>query len=289
MKPIIATLLSEKIEALPMEQGPRMHLGASEIGTECVRALWYGFRWASDFTFTNRLLRLFQRGHDEEARFEKLLTDAGCKLFTKDLITGEQFTISDHDGHFGGSLDGIIFGVDDIPDEWLLVEFKTSGEKSFRQLHGFCGKIKKYLIELCGGVYKYQPKHYYQMQIYMHYKGLKHALYCSVNKNDDKLHFEIVSYDPACIPALRTKAAIAIFNEDAPPKISNNPSSFKCIFCQHKGICQLNETPARNCRTCEHVNMLTEGQWKCGLTNEPKNKEGLLNGCDRYELNRAIT
>lgn len=283
-----AKLLAEKIESLPMEQGPRMHLGASEIGTECVRALWYGFRWSSNFNHSNKLLRLFNRGHREEINFEEILTKAGCTLFTKDSTTGEQFTISDFDGHFGGSLDGVITGIADLPNEWCISEFKTSGDKAFKKLHGYDSKTNRYNITLGEGVKVSQPKHYAQMQTYMHYKGLKYALYCAVNKNDDHLYFEIVSYDPSFIPKLQEKAKIAIYSQTPPEKISNNPSSFKCLFCQHKGVCQLNETPAQNCRTCKHVVMLSQGQWKCGLTNELKNKEGLLNGCNRYELNRAI-
>jgi hypothetical protein len=284
MKPIIATKLSAKIESLPMEQGPRMHLGASEIGEECVRRAWYGFRWASNIKHKNKLLRLFNRGHDEENRFEDILKKAGCEIYTKDLVTGEQFTISDFDGHFGGSLDGIIYAIPYLPNEWCLVEFKTSADKAFKELHGWNSKSKKYDTSLGKGVRSAKPVHYAQMQIYMHYKVLKYALYCVVNKNDDTLHFEIVSYDTACIPALQQKAKNAIYSDEPPPKIDKNPSSFKCLFCPHKGICQLNETPARNCRTCMNVIMLPEGQWKCGLTNKLKDKKGLLNGCDNYQL-----
>lgn len=286
----LAKLLSEKIEALPMDQTPRMHLGASKIGKECVRSLWYDFRWATNIKKPNRLLRLFQRGHKEEANFEQLLKDAGCTVYTKDAITGEQFKIdNDCDGHFGGSLDGIIYGVPDMPNEWMLLEMKTSADKYFKLLFGFCSKIKKYLSSKGLGIFKVWSDHYYQMQIYMHKKGLKWALYCSVNKNDDKLYFELIPYDPECIPKLEEKAREAIYSKEAPKKISNNPSSYKCVLCDHKGICQLNETPAQNCRTCEHIVMLPAGQWICRLTETLKDKKGLLNGCEQYKLNGAIS
>ena len=284
MKPILAKLLSEKIESLPMEQGPRMHLGASKIGKECVRALWYDFRWASNVKKPNRLLRLFNRGHKEEANFEQLLKDAGCTVYTTDATTGEQFNFSDLDGHFGGSLDGIITGVPDMPNEWMLLEMKTSADKYFKLLYGFCSKIKKYLASKGFGIFKVWSDHYYQMQMYMHKKGLKWALYCSVNKNDDTLYFELVPYDPSLFPQLEDKARVAIYSEEPPPKITKNPSSYKCVMCDHKGICQLNETIAQNCRTCMNIIMLPEGKWKCGLTNELKDKKGLLNGCEQYEL-----
>jgi hypothetical protein len=43
----------------------REHLGGSQIGRECDRALWYGFRWATAPDFDGRLLRLFDTGHRE--------------------------------------------------------------------------------------------------------------------------------------------------------------------------------------------------------------------------------
>jgi hypothetical protein len=284
MKPILAKLLSEKVESLPMEQGPRMHLGASKIGKECVRALWYDFRWASNIKKPNRLLRLFNRGHREEAIFEKLLKDAGCELYTIDATTGEQFRFSDCEGHFGGSLDGIITGVPDMPNEWMLLEMKTSADQYFKKLFGWISKIKKYLSSKGIGIFNVWPDHYYQMQMYMHKKGLRWALYCSVNKNDDKLYFELIPYDPSCIPALEDKTKVAIYSEEIPPKITNNPSSHKCVMCDHKGICQLNEHIAKNCRTCESIVMLPEGKWKCGLTEKQLEKKDLIYGCEHYEL-----
>jgi hypothetical protein len=42
---------------------------ASHIGTECERAIWYAFRWATRARHTGRLLRLFDTGNLAEARF----------------------------------------------------------------------------------------------------------------------------------------------------------------------------------------------------------------------------
>lgn len=264
-----------KIESIPLDRSPRMHLGASEIGNECVRAIWYSFKWASYPNFENRMMRLFGRGHLEEQRFIKLFQDIGCEILTEDTSTGEQFTISDLQGHFGGSLDGVVYDIPEIPNKWILAEFKTSGEKAFK-------------ILLAEGVRKAQTKHYAQMQIYMHYKGLKYAIYCSVNKNTDELYFEIVEYDSNIIPKLQENAKIAIYSETAPPKISNNPSFWKCKFCTHHAVCQLDKQAEMNCRTCQHVVMLDEGKWKCGLTNEPKEKKELLNGCNKHKFSREF-
>ena len=46
--------------------GFREHLGASVIGRECDRALWYEFRWITRAAQGGRMLRLFETGRLEE-------------------------------------------------------------------------------------------------------------------------------------------------------------------------------------------------------------------------------
>ena len=50
------------------DDGFRDHLGASIIGKDCERALWYDFRWVTRSTFSGRMLRLFDTGKREEDR-----------------------------------------------------------------------------------------------------------------------------------------------------------------------------------------------------------------------------
>lgn len=65
-------------------------LGASQIGRECERQLWYGFRWATmGEAFDGRMLRLFNRGHREEAVFVEELRGIGCDVRDVDPSTGE--------------------------------------------------------------------------------------------------------------------------------------------------------------------------------------------------------
>ena len=47
------------------DDGFRPHLGASQIGKSCERALWYDFRWATSARFPGRILRLFETGQLE--------------------------------------------------------------------------------------------------------------------------------------------------------------------------------------------------------------------------------
>ena len=105
----LAQELKSKIDAYCVEVydgGHRSHLGASLIGHECSRHLWYVFRWAKHEQFDARMLRLFNRGHREEARFIEWLRGIGWEV--SDGPNGEdQWRVSAVMGHFGGSLDGM--------------------------------------------------------------------------------------------------------------------------------------------------------------------------------------
>lgn len=66
----------------------RRYLGGSQIGGDCGRARWYSFHWGTQGKgFKPNTLRLFERGHLEEARFIKWLTMIGCKCREHDPKT----------------------------------------------------------------------------------------------------------------------------------------------------------------------------------------------------------
>src|SRR5690606_7065514 len=126
--------ISKRDDASGDEDAPfRSHVGRTVTGRECAREIWYSWRWVTKPRFEGRLIRLFNRGHLEEARFLALLAMIGCKVWYQD-DKGNQFRSSDHDGHYRGSLDGVVLGVPDLPDVPCLVEFKTHSDRSFQKL-----------------------------------------------------------------------------------------------------------------------------------------------------------
>jgi hypothetical protein len=171
----------------------RGHLGASQIGQECLRRLWYGWRWSSEGSFPGRMLRLFETGNREEARFVANLRRVGVEVEEVDPATGQQWTVRDSTGHFGGSLDGIGVGFIEAPKTVHVLEFKTHNDKSFTDL---C----KNRVQLS------KPQHYAQMQVYMHLKGIQRAFYLAVNKNNDALYQERIYYKAA--PARHCRSCV---------------------------------------------------------------------------------
>ena len=96
--PVVAAIY-EQYEKRGETEKARTYLGASVIGKECKRALWYSFRWAGTESFDGRMLRLFQTGHLAEPRFVADLRSIGATVWDCDPATGKQFGFS----HFGGN------------------------------------------------------------------------------------------------------------------------------------------------------------------------------------------
>jgi len=230
------------------EDGFRAHLGASLIGRSCNRALWYSFRWATVVKHDPRILRLFQRGHDEEQRLTKLLRDAGITVHSINHATCEQFRFAD--GHFGGSMDGACVGVPDAPKTWHVLEYKTHGIKSYNKLES-------------EGVKKSKPEHYAQCQVYMLKMELTRALYIAVCKDDDRLHMERIDFDKEFAQSMVDKAQWIIGLDTPPDGVSTDPSWYECKFCDHQNTCHKSQAPTPTCRTCLHSTAERDGTWKC--------------------------
>jgi hypothetical protein len=229
---------------------PRGHLGASEIGEECERKLWLGFRRAYAKSFPGSVLRLFDRGKREEAVVYAELAEAGM------VVTGTQ----DHGiapfGHFGGSCDGVVAGVPGAEIVDHVLEIKTHSRKFFDLL------VKN-------AVEKAMPKHYAQMQVYMRFFKKTRALYYAVNKDNDGIYTERLRENKAFQDALLAKAEHIIFAAEPPPRIASTPSDFRCKLCDASNVCWRYELPVRHCRNCCNATperMFDEDNtcpWKC--------------------------
>ncbi len=253
----------------------RTHLGASMLGSPCARSLWYGFRWATKPSYSGRILRLFNRGHLEEARFIAMLLTIGCQVYQHDE-KGNQFRISDAGGHLGGSTDGVVIGIPDLPPGMpCLTEFKTHGEKSFI-------KLKK------EGVKVSKPEHYVQMQIYMRKMGLTVALYMAVNKNTDEVYAEIILLDSTHADHYLERGNKIIFMAEPPEKINKSPGWFECSFCDHKDLCHSKGVPDMNCRTCMFSFPREDGAWVCKHHDQVIPKEVQFKGCNSYSRSQVI-
>ncbi|WP_309382040.1 hypothetical protein [Cerasicoccus frondis] len=245
------------------EQGvaepPRGYLGASIIGHDCDRYLWYCFRQALKPEFSGRLYRLFETGDLEEIRFVKELRAIGCEVHEVDPKTGEQFEVNAINGHFSGHMDGCASGIPEAPKTWHVLEFKTHNAKSFE-------KLRK------TGVKASKPQHYAQMMSYMGLTGMSRALYLARNKDNDDLYGERIRYNAEEFKGLMARAERIIKANEAPERCASRPDDFRCRFCDAKTLCWGGESevavplPDVSCRTCCHATAELTGapcRWSC--------------------------
>ena len=257
---------------------PRSHLGSSLIGEPCPRKLWYSFHWAKYIRHEGRMVRLFNRGHLEEARFIALLRTGGLTTWHDTGEEGEkhQFRISGYNGHYGGSLDGIGANCPDLPQiPYFLLEFKTHSKASFEKL------VKE-------GVDKAKPMHVIQCNQYMGEWGLPFALYCAVCKNNDELHLEILPYDSYLHHSYFDRAGKIIGQTTPPPRLHDSASWYDCKYCDFKGLCFGEEQCAHNCRTCRKSCEGMAASWLCVTRNVTLSKEAQYQGCDSWDRREGL-
>lgn len=268
IKPASQTLAG--IDAAIIKQaddGLRPHLGASLIGRECERALWYGFRWSVAKTHPARILRLFARGQREEEVFVHLLRQTGVRVMDVNPHDGKQYSFKT--GHFGGSMDAACIGLPEAPKTWHVVEFKTHGNKSFTDLAKH-------------GVEKSKPEHAAQMQCYMAWTGMTRALYMAVNKDTDELHLERIDFDKAQADKWFERAARIIDSPEPPLGLSRDPAFFKCKMCDYSGLCHQSAVPLPTCRSCAHATPEPAGTWACERHHAALDVDRQKAGCDAH-------
>lgn len=262
--------------------GHRSHLGASLIGRECKRYLWYVFRWCLHEKTTGRQQRLFNRGHREEARFIEWLEGIGFKVWFENRDEGPnekgefpQYRISDVMGHFGGSLDGIAV----LPERYgiaepVLLEFKTNGTGAgFNKLADDGMPIAK-------------PEHFAQTSTYGKKYNFRYCVYLNINKNDDSLHIEVVKLNHNLGEQMIMKAEQIIMSQTAPARLSDNPTFHKCGYCHMKEVCHKGAVVEVNCRSCAFARPVENTEWFCEVHNGNIPKDFIAKACPLY---KAIT
>jgi hypothetical protein len=212
--------------------------------------------------------------------------DAGCDDVTGDMthhrraegmgVKVRQWRIEDVDGHFGGSLDGMLLGVPGFKDdEKFLAEFKTHNSASFV-------KLKQY------GMRNSKPEHFAQMQTYMHKMSLTRGIYMAVNKNDDDLYVETVEYLQGFAEALIEKARRIIYSPSPPNRLpgARHASWHECKFCSYKDPCHYGTPMHKSCRSCVNVQPIGGGKWRCNHWDATIPSDAMRAGCD---LHKGIT
>lgn len=225
-------LLDSALEAHRARQTPRDYLGGSRLGGPCARALQFEYTNTPvdpDRVITGRKFRIFDRGHDSEARFVRYWQMAGFNLLTE-KADGRQFGFSVAKGRIRGHIDGAF--TDGPADSFqfpALWEHKCLGSKGWR-------KLAK------DGVKKAYPVYYGQMALYMAYMQLTDnpAVFTAENADTCAIHMEFIEFDGAEAQRLSDRGVKILSMCDAGqllPRITRDPAWFECKFCDYHSTC----------------------------------------------------
>jgi hypothetical protein len=241
-------------------------ISVGEIGTECDRALWFGFRWASQpEEIDGRKISIFRTGDMWEDRMVADLEAIGAEVFD------QQNRIRLVGGHVRGKIDGKAIGLPEAPKTIHLMEFKSSNTENFKDVQ------KK-------GCKESKPLHYGQCQIGMHAEGLDRCGYLVTDKDTDKRYFERIEYDPVYCMRQLARAERIIMMDEPPSRLCNKRDDFRGMFCKHAAVCWAEAWSRVTCRSCLHATPTMDGDaaWNCSRWSKPLSVDEQKQACGAH-------
>jgi hypothetical protein len=202
----------------------RHYLGASSIGSECLRKIQYD--WWVDPVHLARFRDIFARGHFFEGVMRQHLLRVGFKFAPSERL---EFIVAD--GYFQGHADGILVAGPDLPDLrfpclWECKCLKAKGWKAIER-DGLTGLYETYAA---------------QVAIYQAYLNVTDhpALFSVINADTcEQLHFQL-PFDAARAQAWSDRAVMVIEATRAGElleRITDNPDDWRCKMCSHRARC----------------------------------------------------
>jgi len=222
----VNALLDKVVKETPRD--PRDYLGASSIGSECLRKIQYDWQVASDHDA--RTMRIFQRGHSGERDVLAELGRAGFRIETGT----KRCEFEALDSTFKGHCDGII--CDGPSVEGLkypcLWENKVLGDSGWKKLER-------------DGLRSAYPYYADQVALYAAYLELDEnpALFTAVNANTCHFLAVAVPFDAEYAQAASDRAVMIIKATRAHellPRAFKEPTNWHCKLCSHQERCWRN-------------------------------------------------
>jgi hypothetical protein len=234
----LTSIIDTAMQAENASRPRREYLGASRVGDDCLRKLGYEYFAApkdQGREFKGSTLRIFDMGHDGEARQASYLRLAGFQLITEKADGGQiGFAVAWDDEkqshRFSGHIDGVITSAPyaaglSVPALW---EAKSLGEKSWNDT------VKK-------GVRASKPVYFAQMQLYMAYLDLaaNPGLFTALNRNTGQIYAERVAFDAAAAQAASDKGVRVVTSRSPEelPRCASKSTDFRCKFCDYANRC----------------------------------------------------
>jgi len=273
--PKMEITLNHIMESWLVEQEHRSYIGYSGLGHECMRKVWYDFRWVKSRSIQPRIQRIFDRGNWEENRVLQDLKRKGVR------VSGKQMEVIGPAGHVKGHIDGILIDVPTAKKTRHLFEGKTMKDSKFKQY-----------LKL--GLKKFEPAYWQQINSYMGHLNLTRCLYVVTNKDTEERDYQRINFDKDQYEEGEKRAFYILTSEGPPDKVNLATSTYTvCKFCSYSNICHKKAPVDKNCRTCTHWDIEDDGAFSCSKHKRPLSKlaQGFMSLCDTkdYKLDEVYT
>jgi hypothetical protein len=216
-------LVAKAMAAQP--QPPRRYLGASIVGSECLRKVQYAWWCVAEIPSKTRLV--FEKGHLLEAVVKSQLEMIGFSFAPVQTLEFKAL-----DGILQGHADGVIIAGPRLPGLYLAFplvwENKAVSNKNYNAINEH-------------GLLSVFPHYASQVSLYQRFLNkLNAALVTIVNSNNgDTLHFQ-QPYDAELADHTIDNAKTVIEatrRGELLPRAYGDPDDWRCVICAHRRRC----------------------------------------------------
>jgi CRISPR/Cas system-associated exonuclease Cas4 (RecB family) len=220
-------------EAEAAAEPRRDYLGASIVGHECDRFLWYSIRPdVPRLHFRANTLRRFEDGHRTEALvIDRLRRVPGVEVWDRQ-DDGNQIGGKLLAGRFGWHVDGVILGLLQSPKTPHVLEVKATGEKKFKEFRDAVVWLgEKQALQA------WNPVYYAQAVIYMYLLDLTRHYTVVASAGGREMASCRTEAKTELAKALLAKAERILSATEAPARLSERREFYKCKFCDFRDVC----------------------------------------------------
>ena len=211
--------LTKRIEKLQecIEDDTRNYIGASSIGSDCLRQIWYQYKGVKAEQVPTKFRRAWAVGKLLEGMILDWIEQTGLK------IARVWYDLVDSDiPEFKGHMDSVWLNKNG--EAKAIIEVKTAKHASFT-------------IFKNKGCKAWSPQYYAQVQAYMGMSNIHKTYILVFDKDSCELFDELIEYDFEYYKSLKEKALIIVHANIPPPKIHGSPLFFKCKMCKFNKVC----------------------------------------------------
>jgi len=193
------------------ENKKQTHFYISDAG-KCPRSIFFKFKNAPQEKADPRILRIYEHGEQLHRHLYNVLYRLKIGLVTEVPIPPQEIV--------SGRADAILC----LEGENYVMDIKSMNSMIFKSMTA--PKIENV----------------YQIQLYMHFFGIKKGLLLYIDKDRQDIKEFVVDYDPNLTATLLknfNELKIQLENNQVPLALSDYPSNWQCGYCQFKEVCQL--------------------------------------------------